>query len=149
MTQETRKFEDWLDYARKAKRVALLAHISPDGDTLGSTLALRLAFLAMGKQVDVICDGEVPDNLKFLTGSTENAKKIVKKKEKVLNLTIHMGKSHVERVGKGKCSSKLTVPFNHVLQNIGRMGNCCVNIADAVLAQSDLNEFTAFVKEEN
>ena len=81
--------------------------------------------------------------------SAENAKKIVKKKEKVLDLTIHMGKSHVERVGKGKCSSKLTVPFNHVLQNIGRMGNCCVNIADAVLAQSDLNEFTAFVKEEN
>ena len=69
MTQEKRKFEDWLDYARKAKRVALLAHISPDGDTLGSTLALRLAFLALGKQVDVICDGDVPDNLKFLTGS--------------------------------------------------------------------------------
>ena len=69
MTKEKRKFEDWLDYARKAKRVALLAHISPDGDTLGSTLALRLAFLAMGKQVDVICDGDVPDNLKFLTGS--------------------------------------------------------------------------------
>lgn len=23
----------------------------------------------MGKQVDVICDGDVPDNLKFLTGS--------------------------------------------------------------------------------
>ena len=30
------------------------------------------------------------------------------KKEKVLDLTIHMGKIHVERVGKGKCSSKLT-----------------------------------------
>ena len=84
----------------------------------------------------------------LMTGSTENAKKIVKKKEKVLNLTIHMGKSHVERVGKGKCSGKLTVPFNRILQNIGRMGNCCVNIADAVLAQSDLNEFTAFAKEE-
>lgn len=73
MTQEKRKFEDWLDYARKAKRVALLAHISPDGDTLGSTLALRLAFLAMGKQVDVICDGDVPDNLKFLTGQREHS----------------------------------------------------------------------------
>ena len=85
----------------------------------------------------------------LMTGSAENAKKIVKKKEKVLDLTIHMGKSHVERVGKGKCSGKMTVPFNRVLQNIGRMGNCCVNIADAVLAQSDLNEFTAFVKEEN
>ena len=85
----------------------------------------------------------------LMTGSAENAKKIVKKKEKVLDLTIHMGNSHVERVGKGKCSGKMTVPFNRVLQNIGRMGNCCVNIADAVLAQSDLNEFTAFGKEEN
>ena len=31
----------------------------------------------------------------LMTGSTENAKKIVKKKEKVLDLTIHIGKSHV------------------------------------------------------
>ena len=50
MTQEKREFEDWLSCARQAKRVALLAHISPDGDTVGSTLALRLAFLALGKQ---------------------------------------------------------------------------------------------------
>ena len=57
MTQEKREFEDWLSCARQAKRVALLAHISPDGDTVGSTLALRLAFLALGKQVNVICDG--------------------------------------------------------------------------------------------
>ena len=47
MTQEKREFEDWLSCARQAKRVALLAHISPDGDTVGSTLALRLAFLAV------------------------------------------------------------------------------------------------------
>ena len=66
MTQEKREFEDWLSCARQAKRVALLAHISPDGDTVGSTLALRLAFLALGKQADVICDGDMPDNLKYL-----------------------------------------------------------------------------------
>ena len=69
MTQEKREFEDWLSCARQAKRVALLAHISPDGDTVGSTLALRLAFLALGKQADVICDGDMPDNLKYLPGS--------------------------------------------------------------------------------
>lgn len=55
-------------------------------------------------------------------GQYRECKKIVKKKKKVLDLTIHMGKSHVERVGKGKCSSKLTVPFNHVLQNIRKNG---------------------------
>ena len=50
--------EDWLCKARKATRVALIAHVSPDGDTLGATLALRLAFLSLGKAVDVICDGD-------------------------------------------------------------------------------------------
>ena len=69
MTQEKREFEDWLRQAHQAKRVALLAHVSPDGDTMGSTLALRLAFLALGKQADVICDGDMPDNLKYLPGS--------------------------------------------------------------------------------
>lgn len=61
--------EEWLSQARKAERMALIAHISPDGDTVGAVLALRLAFLALGKAVDVICDGEVPDNLRFLTGA--------------------------------------------------------------------------------
>ena len=61
--------EDWLCRVCKAKRVALIAHVSPDGDTVGATLALRLAFLSLGKAVDVICDGEVSRSLSFLTGA--------------------------------------------------------------------------------
>ncbi len=68
MMQEMQKFEDWLCLARKAKKLALISHVSPDGDTLGSALALRLAFLSMGKAVDVICDGTAPENLAFLPG---------------------------------------------------------------------------------
>lgn len=60
--------EDWLCKARKAKRMALIAHVSPDGDTLGATLALRLAFLSLGKAVDVICDGDMPGNMSYLEG---------------------------------------------------------------------------------
>lgn len=60
--------EDWLCRARKAKRMALIAHVSPDGDTVGATLALRLAFLSLGKAVDIICDGEAPRNMQFLQG---------------------------------------------------------------------------------
>lgn len=60
--------EDWLCRARKAKRMALIAHISPDGDTVGATLALRLAFLSLGKAVDVVCDGDVPRSMQFLPG---------------------------------------------------------------------------------
>ncbi|MBQ4265161.1 MAG: DHH family phosphoesterase [Clostridia bacterium] len=60
--------EDWLCQARKAKRMALIAHVSPDGDTVGATLALRLAFLSLGKAVDVICDGEASRSLAYLPG---------------------------------------------------------------------------------
>ncbi|MDO5299148.1 MAG: DHH family phosphoesterase [Clostridia bacterium] len=63
------RFEDWLCKVRKAERMALISHVSPDGDTVGATLALRLAFLALGKAVDVVCDGDVPGNLRFLTGA--------------------------------------------------------------------------------
>ena len=59
---------DWLCQARKAKRMALIAHVSPDGDTVGATLALRLAFLSLGKAVDVICDGEASKSLSYLPG---------------------------------------------------------------------------------
>ena len=60
--------QDWICQARKAKRLALIAHVSPDGDTVGATLALRLAFLSLGKAVDVICDGTPDRSLGYLPG---------------------------------------------------------------------------------
>ena len=62
-------FQDWLCRVREAKRLALISHISPDGDTVGATLALRLAFLWLGKEVDVICDGEIPEHIRFMKGT--------------------------------------------------------------------------------
>jgi len=60
--------KDWLCRAGEAKRIALIAHMSPDGDTVGATLALRLAFLSLGKQADMICSDAVPASLHFLPG---------------------------------------------------------------------------------
>ena len=45
MTQGKREFEDWLCHAHQAKRVALLAHVSPDGDTLVLRWRFALLFL--------------------------------------------------------------------------------------------------------
>ena len=47
----------------------LAAHQSPDGDTLGSCLALRAALLGMGKEATVVCPDPVPDYLRFLVGA--------------------------------------------------------------------------------
>ncbi len=47
----------------------LAAHQSPDGDALGSCLALRAALLGMGKEAVVVCSDRVPDPVRFLVGA--------------------------------------------------------------------------------
>lgn len=66
------------------------------------------------------------------TGNQEEADQIVRKREKVIELDLGMRKAHMSRVSKGKCDAKLTVPFNSLLYHVDRMGNSCVNIADAI-----------------
>ena len=52
----------------KARTVAVCCHVNPDGDTIGSALALRLGLLRLGKQVRVFCADKVPDLLSCLPG---------------------------------------------------------------------------------
>lgn len=52
----------------QAKTVCICSHVSPDGDTIGSALAMRLVLQGMGKKVSVFCQDKVPDNLMFLPG---------------------------------------------------------------------------------
>lgn len=49
-----------------ARNIALIAHLSPDGDALGSCFALALALQALGKRVNVLCDHTAPNNLRVL-----------------------------------------------------------------------------------
>lgn len=68
------------------------------------------------------------------TGDLENARKLRKKSQKVMDLGLKMRKNHMERVNKGKCKASLTAPFTKLLYSIDRMGNSCVNVADAALS---------------
>lgn len=82
------------------------------------------------------------------TGNKENARKIAKKKGKILDLDIDMRKAHMVRVSKGKCEASLTVPYNKILHAIDRMGNSCVNIADAALETLNIQYFIAIEQEQ-
>ena len=57
----------------RADRIGLISHVNPDGDTIGSTLALRLGLLELGKDVRVFCQDPVPESLLFLPGAEEYA----------------------------------------------------------------------------
>lgn len=47
----------------------LISHVRPDGDAIGSQLALGFALMAAGKSVRLINEDGLPDNLAFMAGS--------------------------------------------------------------------------------
>jgi len=54
-----------------AHKIFLIAHVDPDGDTVGSTLALAYALRRLGKECTVACSSPVPDFVSFLPGVEE------------------------------------------------------------------------------
>lgn len=67
------------------------------------------------------------------TGNGEDARKIVHKKDNVLDLTLKLRKNHMKRVKKGACDAEMTSDFTRILHSFDRIGNSCANIADAAL----------------
>ncbi|MEG2355709.1 MAG: bifunctional oligoribonuclease/PAP phosphatase NrnA [Clostridia bacterium] len=63
---ETNEMNALLSAVQTAGSILLFSHISPDGDTLGSALALKIRLERLGKRVAWALDGEVPENLSFL-----------------------------------------------------------------------------------
>lgn len=54
------------DVLRSAERIAIAAHVRPDGDAVGSVMGLALSLRAMGKTVYALLEDGVPLNLMFL-----------------------------------------------------------------------------------
>ena len=61
--------DDVLSAIQSAGSVLLFGHVNPDGDTLGSVLALKIRMERMGKRVQAMVDGFVPSRLAFLPGA--------------------------------------------------------------------------------
>ncbi len=58
---------------RAASSVLLISHRSPDGDTVGSALALAAGLRALGKRVGLACGDPIPFSLRFLEGWADYA----------------------------------------------------------------------------
>lgn len=54
---------------RSAKKVLVVSHVNPDGDTLGCMIALGLALMQKNKKVALVCQDAVPTRYQFLPGS--------------------------------------------------------------------------------
>ncbi|MBQ7060416.1 MAG: bifunctional oligoribonuclease/PAP phosphatase NrnA [Clostridia bacterium] len=58
-----------ISFIREGERFTLLSHISPDGDTLGSALAIMHLLERLGKTVEAVCANPVPKIYAFMPGS--------------------------------------------------------------------------------
>jgi bifunctional oligoribonuclease and PAP phosphatase NrnA len=55
----------------QAEAIAIISHVNPDGDAVGSSLALYHYLKSSGKEVSVIMPDEYPDFLKWMPGSEQ------------------------------------------------------------------------------
>lgn len=82
------------------------------------------------KAIDQICT-IYRESIQRISGDGDiTIQDVQSQKESIMNLDEKIRKNHISRVGKGKCDSKLTAPFNEVLHNIDRIGNSCVNLVE-------------------
>lgn len=80
----------------QAKRVLVVSHIRPDGDAIGSLLAIGLGLMAKGKQVQMVLGDGVPGNFKHLEGADQ----VVRKPEGEFDLIMVVDCSDFQRTGK-------------------------------------------------
>jgi phosphoesterase RecJ-like protein len=78
-----------------AHRVLVTSHVRPDGDAIGSSLALSLALIDAGKKVQVVLADGLPDGFKFLPG----AEMIRTHGEGEFDLIVSLDCSDLERIG--------------------------------------------------
>lgn len=55
-----------LDRINESNKILVNCHTSPDPDSLGSALAMYGALRKLGKEVEIICPDNIPDDSKFL-----------------------------------------------------------------------------------
>lgn len=87
-----------------SQKFALIAHVNPDPDTLGSMLALGRALKQLGKDYVMLVDDKISDTLSFLP-DVEQVKNPRYLSHLAIDLCIVIDASDLERVGY---SSKIT-----------------------------------------
>jgi bifunctional oligoribonuclease and PAP phosphatase NrnA len=99
---------------KKNDFIAIFPHISIDGDSFGSSLALAIALNELGKNVDIVIEEDIPKMFKFLPG-IDYIKQFTGR-EKNYKLSIALDCGDMGRLGSRADlfgSSPLTINIDH------------------------------------
>lgn len=116
--------DEFIKMVDEAETIAIASHVNPDGDNLGSTLALRRSLEKYGKDIEVIAIDPIDDYLKFLP-ELEHYKEASRDK---YDLFMILDCSEFDRIGHAteiaRKSDKTLVIDHHV----GGKINCDLNM---------------------
>ncbi|TAL27859.1 MAG: bifunctional oligoribonuclease/PAP phosphatase NrnA [Nitrospirae bacterium] len=103
-----------LDFFLKSEHFFIATHISPDGDALGSSLALSLALESLGKKTIVYDKDPVPEFYRFLPGSEKftNSLESFASGRQISNLVL-LDCNDLERAGLEKITPSRSVVIDH------------------------------------
>ena len=117
---------------KKAQKAAIFCHARPDGDALGSGLALCLAMRAAGKTADFVCEDAPPEKFFFIPEMAEANTSLPRSD---YDLYIAVDCADIARMGEfGHAYSRFkgdTVNIDHHVSNNGYAKYNCVRVCSA------------------
>lgn len=122
----TSLFSEFENAIRENDNFLIVTHKNPDGDGLGSMLALYWNLISQGKNVSMGCIDEVPAKLSFLPGS-EFIKKEFDCRNHNLIITVDAG-NNISRIGVPETLLRATVNIDHHSTDSANFGR--LNIID-------------------
>lgn len=102
----------------QANSIGICAHVSPDGDALGSSLSLYLGLKKLGKNVTIYKNDELPSYLSFLNGINE----MKELDNKIHDVFVVLDSADINRIGYAKdmfLNSKDSFVIDHHRTNEG------------------------------
>lgn len=112
------ELEDVAKLLTEYNHFVITAHVNPDGDAVGSLLALMHGLKALNKQVTCLIDDEIPRNFEIMPGY----EMIARPQEAIVNadLLIILDCSDLERIGK--TSEVVNAPILNIDHHISNNG---------------------------
>jgi len=100
---------------KNSKSILIVCHVRPDGDTLGSGLAVYTLMQALKKSVDIVADSEIPPQYCFMP----NIDKVNVQENKKYDTTIVVDCADADRMGKfaDYAKSTLSISIDHHVTN--------------------------------
>ncbi len=101
---------------RGAKRIAIISHTRPDGDTLGANLGLGAALRSLGKTVSNLCEDVIPAKFCYMEGFSE----FNRVQSENFDLAVSVDCGDLQRLGSCEeifSACKKTVNIDHHISN--------------------------------